>query len=197
LICPMTILTRRARVCCATGTFLVLWLMIAAARAQDFTYTNDNGSITITGYSGPAGDVTIPSTINGLPVTSIGASAFITNTFLVSVRIPSSVTNIGDGAFEQCVGLTSVTIADGLTTIGNFVFVYCFGLTNVTFPSSIANIKTSAFNTCYKLTNVTIPYNVTNIGIGALAHYPSPCSRRSGTRSVQARPSEYETGDSV
>ena len=32
--------------------------------------------ITITGYTGSGGDVILPDTINGLPVTSIGASAF-------------------------------------------------------------------------------------------------------------------------
>ncbi len=37
-----------------------------------YTYTTDNGMITITGYTGPGGAVTIPSTINFLPVTSIG-----------------------------------------------------------------------------------------------------------------------------
>ena len=35
--------------------------------------TTNNGTITITGYTGPGGAVTIPGTINGLPVTSIGA----------------------------------------------------------------------------------------------------------------------------
>ena len=38
----------------------------------EFNYTTNNGTITITGYTGPGGAVTIPSTINGLPVTSIG-----------------------------------------------------------------------------------------------------------------------------
>ena len=37
-----------------------------------YTYTTNNGTITITGYTGPGGAVTIPGTINGLPVTSIG-----------------------------------------------------------------------------------------------------------------------------
>jgi len=47
--------------------------MPAAVQAQ-FTYTTNNGTITITGYagSGGVGAVTIPGTINGLPVTSIG-----------------------------------------------------------------------------------------------------------------------------
>src|SRR5262245_53534990 len=41
----------------ATGTFLVLWLMIADVKAQDFTYTNINGAIRITGLADPGGYV--------------------------------------------------------------------------------------------------------------------------------------------
>ena len=52
--------------------FLLLLLLPTVTQAQDFTYTTNNGTITITGYIGPGGVVTIPETINDLPVTSIG-----------------------------------------------------------------------------------------------------------------------------
>jgi hypothetical protein len=41
------------------------WLLLAtpAAVHAQFTYIITNGTITITGYTGPGGDVTIPSTI--------------------------------------------------------------------------------------------------------------------------------------
>ena len=67
-----------------------------------FNYTTNNGTITITGYTGPGGAVTIPDTINGLPVTSIGDYAFCNCTSLTSVTIPNSVTSIGDEAFSYC-----------------------------------------------------------------------------------------------
>lgn len=53
-------------------------------QAQDYTYTTNNGTITITRYTGSGGEVSIPDTINGLPVISIG-----------------------NGAFERCTSLTS------------------------------------------------------------------------------------------
>ena len=80
----------------------------AAVQAQ-YNYTTNNGAITITGYTGPGGAVTIPGTINGLPVTSIGDHAFYYCTNLTNVTIPNSVTNIGDYAFYYCTSLTSVT----------------------------------------------------------------------------------------
>ena len=83
-----------------------------------FTFITNNGAITITGYitgsdvGGPGGysggDVIIPDTINGLPVTSIGALAFYDFNSLTSITIPNSVTMIGYAAFFSCTRLTSV-----------------------------------------------------------------------------------------
>ena len=66
-----------------------------------FTYTTNNGAIAITGYTGffSDGQVTIPSTINGYPVTAIGTNAFYFFASVTDVTIPDTVTNIGDGAF--------------------------------------------------------------------------------------------------
>ncbi|MEI6569367.1 MAG: immunoglobulin domain-containing protein, partial [Verrucomicrobiota bacterium] len=71
-----------------------------------FTYTTNNGAITITDYTGSGGAVSIPNTISGLPVTSIGGWAFYSITSLTSVTIPNSVTSIENGAFISCYGLT-------------------------------------------------------------------------------------------
>ena len=55
-----------------TGLLLLLLLMLPATVQAQFDYTTTNGTITITEYTGPGGDVIIPDTTNGLPVTSIG-----------------------------------------------------------------------------------------------------------------------------
>ena len=103
----------------------------AVVQAQ-FTYTTTNGTITITGYTGGGGDVIIPDTINGLPVTSIGSLAFNECSYLTSVTIGTNVTSIGLFAFRACTNLTSVTIPNGVTNIGAAPFVFCFSLTNIT-----------------------------------------------------------------
>ena len=74
-----------------------------------FSYTTNNGAITIIGYNCSGGAVNIPSTINGLPVTGIGA-AFENNNNVTSVTIPDSVISIGNHAFDSCYTLTSATI---------------------------------------------------------------------------------------
>ena len=78
--------------------------------ARDYTYTVTDGKAQITGYTGVEGDVTIPSTLAGSPVTSIGDSAF-SNTSLTSINIPQAVTSIGDEAFNNCAALTSIIVS--------------------------------------------------------------------------------------
>ncbi|MBE6761157.1 MAG: hypothetical protein E7551_02610 [Ruminococcaceae bacterium] len=64
------------------------------------TYTE----ICITKYIGEGNEVVIPEEIDGLPVTSIGVSAFW-STKIQSVTIPASVTKIENMAFYNCENL--------------------------------------------------------------------------------------------
>ena len=99
-----------------------------AAQWGDFTYefsNSDNTTITITGYSGAGGAVVIPDNITGLPVVTIGPSAFENNTTMTSVTIPNCVTGIEYHAFRYCTELTSVTIPASVTYIGGAAFYGC------------------------------------------------------------------------
>lgn len=108
-------------------------LVGAATLVQaQFAYTdNGNGTCTITGYTGPGGAVSIPNSINGLIVVSIGNSALRDNN-LTGVTMPASVTNIGVFAFYDCSSLTNVTIGSGVSSIGDGAFSFCTGLTAFT-----------------------------------------------------------------
>jgi Flp pilus assembly protein protease CpaA len=133
-----------------------------------FACTPTNGTITIDGYIGSGGAITIPATINGLPVTSIGNRAFGSCTNLTSITIPNSVTSIGM-AFNGCLSLTNVTIGTGVTSIGNEAFAFCTNLASITIPDSVTSIGSEAFYLCSSLGSVTIPGSVTNIGSEAFA----------------------------
>ena len=133
---------------------LLLMLLPAVVQAQ-FTFTTNNGAITITGYTGPGGTVIIPDTTNGYPVTSIGGGAF-SSTNITSVTIPGSITSIGDGAFYGCIKLASLTIPSSITNIGAAAFNSCLSLTNVAIPASVTSIGDYAFFYCTNLTAIAV-----------------------------------------
>jgi hypothetical protein len=161
----------RFRTVCATWLLPLLLLLLPAAVQAQYTYTTNNNTITITGYTGSGGAVTIPSTINGLPVTSIGAGVFANCKRLISITIPDSVTSIADSmAFAGCTSLISVTIPDSVTYIGAETFDGCTSLISVTIPDSVTSIGYEAFFNCTHLINTMIGNSVTNIGAGAFMH---------------------------
>jgi len=146
----------------------LFFLSVSAMAGQygDFTYSDNGTGITITDYTGTGGDVTIPDTIDGKPVTAIGDSAFDNNPKLINVTnvvIPNTVTSIGVSAFEQCEILNSITIPDSVTSIGSYAFASCRLLSNVKMGSGLTTIENSVFSCCLSLSNIVIPHGVTSI----------------------------------
>jgi hypothetical protein len=119
--CPNT-LAGCLRPACAARLLLLLLLTLPSAVQAQFTFTTNNGSITITGYTGSGATVTIPDTIDGLPATSIGDSAFSYCSNLTSVTIPNSVTNIGSAAFHSCTSLRGVYFLGNAPSVSSSVF---------------------------------------------------------------------------
>jgi len=86
---------------------LALWLLPAFSHAQ-FTFTTNNGVLTLTSYTGSDRAVSIPATTNGLAVVGIATYAFYYNSNLSSAMVPAGVTNISHYAFYNCSNLTAV-----------------------------------------------------------------------------------------
>ena len=136
-----------------------------------FIYQIYDGVASITGcYHEAMGNVTIPSAIDGCPVTSIGSYAFSDCTGLTSITIPDSVTSIGDSAFYGCTGLTSITIPDSVTNLGNQIFADCTNLNSLTIGDGVTNIREYAFSNLESLTDVTLGNGIENIGREAFAN---------------------------
>jgi len=145
-----------------------------ASLNPNLKYEIKGDSVTITGWDKKAsGALTIPATIQGKPVTSIGNYAFSYNAKLTGITIPDSVTSIGIGAIANCKSLTSLTIPDSVTSIGDAAFGMCRSLTSITIGDGVTSIGGYTFSQCESLTSIRIGNSVSTIGENAFFYCES------------------------
>jgi|GEM_PF-4700944 len=138
--------------------FTLLVASLQAAFVTDLTFTLNGDGYTVSGCDYSAqGSLDIPSTYNGLSVTSIGIQAFYGCSGLTIITIPNSVASIPIQAFYGCSGLTSIMIPGSVTSIGSSAFYNCSGLTSITIPNSVTSIGDYAFSNCTSLSSISIP----------------------------------------
>ena len=105
------------------------------------SYEIIDNEVTITDCDENAsGTITIPSKINGYPVTCIGNNAFFYCSRLTNITLPSSVMSIGKSAFENCTALETIELPQNLITLGACAFKDCAVLKNIAWSSNIINI---------------------------------------------------------
>lgn len=131
--------------------------------------TSKDGGVRIDGYRGKEDYLDIPSTIDGRPVTSIGAAAFYEHITLVTVVIPKGVTSIGEYAFQGCISLSHVVIPDTVTSIAHDAFNLCKSLSYVELPPGLTAINDKTFGQCKSLFQVVVPDGVSHIGKAAFS----------------------------
>ncbi len=129
----------------------VFGLTASAAMENYYDYEISNGEATITYCSDYiSGDIVIPSSLGGYPVTSIGYGVFRYNSSITSVVLPQGLKSIRYSAFDNCSALTSVTIPDSVTSIDDWAFCDCTSLNTINFPDSVTSLGASVFyNTGY------------------------------------------------
>lgn len=161
-------------------------------QAEVFVYTLNEDGISYSVKAGEgaakATEIVIPSTYEGLPVTTVGS--FKDCSKLASITIPDSVTSVGSftgtayyenennwqngvlyigkhllKAKKEISG--SYQIKSGTRTISSSAFYGCEELTELTIPDSVVTIGSAAFYNCNKMTSVKIGNSVTTIGYSA------------------------------
>ncbi len=171
--------------------FALSWLPLhaglgesAGASSGGYEYAlNEDGTAGIARYTGSDTQLTIPDSLDGHPVTSVGAEAFMNNGLLQGVTVPEGVAAIGMKAFYNCSGLSDVVLPGSLRTIGVLAFSYCGSLQAVTVPEGTQSIGEYAFGDCTVLLHVFLPDSVMKIGtdafVGASPDFKLWCSQDS------------------
>lgn len=169
---------------------------IVVEKDGDFLYRvegeSDNPEVTIYSYVGSDTDVTVPSKIKGMPVTTLHGTfsgketvkkvtvsegvrlieynAFYGCTALTTVVLPSSLEEMTEYTFYQCTNLKTVSLDTAnskLTKIGRYSFAYCEKLTGFDIPSSLKELEEFVFAYCSSLKKIIIPDTVEKIDISA------------------------------
>ena len=163
------------------AAFLLVVLFASCERANPYeklTYSISGDEVTITDCDTSATSVTIPETIDGYPVTSIGMSAFKDCINLSSVNISNldawcKIDFFGSYDVPLYYGAelyvngekpTEVVFPDGITAIKDYTFYNLKSLKSITIPDSVTSIGQCAFEKCTSLTSVTIGNGVKNLG---------------------------------
>ena len=157
--------------------------------------TDSNTAFEVTGIGTASGDIVIPDTYRGLPVTSVAERAFINNTSVTAVTVGANVKEIGDYAFANCAQLTvDLSTATAVTSIGMGAFSGCTGITEFApgegegsqlerigafaFANSslrsvdlsntkVTDIDAGAFSGCVWLASFKFSAEIENIGVNA------------------------------
>ncbi len=152
--------------------YMATYSLITEGTAYELTSVSDNTMVRIS----------IPSSYEGLPVTSIAAEVFDGFTSLEAVDLPSTLVTIGDGAFAGCTSLTTIHLPASLGSFGQLPFVGDSSLTSITVDEAnthFSSLDGVLFNETQdtlliypdgKGTSYSIPSGVTTVAEGAFFH---------------------------
>ena len=142
-------------------TLYAKWVNEDDEDASVYNYTTlSDGTIEIASYKGKRRYLTIPDTIDGKTVSSIGRYAFSGNRRLREVVFSKNLVTIKEGAFFNVSSMRKLTFTGTcLNSIGDSAFYSCYSLRAVSLPDSIVEIGKNAFKSCDVLGNVNISKN--------------------------------------
>lgn len=132
------------------------------------SYGNDYYRIRAYDAKNLYGNIVLPNTHNGLPVTEIEQDGF-KNSHIESVYVPGSYRLDLQRAFFNCEELVSVAFAADsvIDNVGASTFSGCVRLENIDLPDSVLRITSHAFFGCVSLAHIRLPKNLVAINEGA------------------------------
>lgn len=91
---------------------------------KDFDYIKQNDKLVIIAYKGNAKKVSIPSDIDGVPVSYIADGAF-SKSSIEEIELPEDIVYIGNAAFQDCKNLSYINLPSSIKSIGDAAFDKC------------------------------------------------------------------------
>ena len=141
-------------------------LPTTGASPYSWTLNEETKEITLTdcvhNYNN-SGQLRIPSTLNGNPVTALNGTFYgndLWSTFVNNITIPTNIKHIGKNTFKN-ENIQSVNIPNSVTNIGNYAF-HESKIRNIEIPESISTINPYSFADTH-LTNIILPEGLTKI----------------------------------
>lgn len=137
-----------------------------------YAYSIDSATneVTITKYTGTESSVTIPDTIDGKPVTTIGEKAFASNKTIITLTFGANIKSVGNSAFDGLGYLTTLNLNDNLETIGQNAFIYNSKLTAIDMShTKVKTIGKHAIASNTSLTTVKFSPELSELGYGSFS----------------------------
>lgn len=145
--------------------------------------TNSRGAAAITGYTGPGGEIVIPSQIGGIPVACVHSLSVAATAAVTHITIPAGIAHLDYASGLLCHGTTlaDISVHPDNPVYGSVEGVlydrkrtsllrYPPGRAGIyVIPAIVTNIAAEAFRGCVHLTSIAIPAGVTNIDGGAFS----------------------------
>lgn len=94
-------------------------------------FRKENTNCFLESYDGNESNVTIPAIADALPVTKIGAKAFLSCKSVIHLTLPETIEEIGDWAFAHMKNLKTLTLPARSITLGKHVFLDCMNLSQM------------------------------------------------------------------
>lgn len=178
-----------ALLCCAALLLGLTGGAFAAPGGGDYSYVlNDDGTLTLTGYTGTEHDLYLPAELDGKAVSGVGDGCFAGRLEPETVHLPEGITRIGDYAFECCSALRKIYLPASLRYIGQGAFSGCAALYLVDLQEGLEHIGRGAFLCCDDLVQLELPATLRELGDFAFSDCASLMSVRFAGNEVHRLP---------
>lgn len=140
------------------GVFISVPVTVNAASVDDliFELNEDGVSYSVSGCDESAtGEIIIPDTYNGLPVTRIGEFG-LSNNNASSIIIGKNVTVLDRYALSNSFNLTSLSIPDSVVCIESMALSECRELSTIIIGTGLKHVDDAAIDDCHELTSIEV-----------------------------------------